>query len=462
MTEALTVLVNVYALFTLLMLVVRFEQGLLLLIPLVPLATYTLRTPITGLNAMNLLIYTAFALALFRRLRHGGPLPPATWPIITFFALSLVYWMTGWLNYRDNLELPYNAWLRFLNLERWVLYSLLYFTYFFGWSPQIPARQGFAWMLGGFSIVATYNVIEALQPSEYLLGSQRVGGLFGQANSNGIFLASYGLLPVVFASTTRSALRRALYWGIFALGVWGVFVSVSRTALLCLIMGLLVYAFYRSRRTFAWMFVLLCLSVPLAPLVLPDYVLERYESTMGGSDYEGVAGRFEGSTANRLVQNVAGLKLFVESPIVGHGLAGFYYRSPRYLPPGAPDVTRAVHSTFLMLITEGGIVWLAGFLWLLASLGMAGKRLHEESADEETRLLGLFFLAAMASKILANFASTEFVTGDVTSYIWISAAFVTLLHLQVGVRAKGLSRAAVPSPWRPRARPEIRPPVTHG
>ena len=462
MTEVMQVLVSVYGAFTLIMLVVRFERGLMLLIPLVPMATYSYRSPITGLNLSNLLIYTAFALGLFRRLRHGGPLPPATWPIVTFFALSLLYWLTGWITYRDTSLYAYDPWNRFINLERWVLYTLLYFAYFFGWSPQIPVRRGFAWILAGFFIVATYNVFEAVRPSAYLEYSGRAGGVFGQANSNGIFLASYGLLPVVFASTTRSGLRRALYWGIFALGVWGVFMSVSRTALICLIVAVLVYAFYRSRRTFAWMFVLLCLSVPLAPLVLPDYVLERYESTLGGSDYEGVAGKFEGSAANRVVQNQAGLKLFLESPIIGHGLSGFYYRSPKYLPPGAPEVTRSVHSTFLMLIVEGGILWLAGFLWLLASLGMAGKRLFEHGPDEETRLLGLFLLAAMASKILANFASTEFVTGDVTSYIWISAAFVSRLQQQVGVRSKALSHPAAQPAWRPRARPEIRPPVAHG
>jgi hypothetical protein len=92
-------------------------------------------------------------------------------------------------------------------------------------------------------MVAAYNVIEALRPGTYLIASGRAGGIFGQANANGIFLASYGLLPVVFASTTRSVGRRALYWGIFALGIYGIFVSGSRTGLICLVSALLVFAF---------------------------------------------------------------------------------------------------------------------------------------------------------------------------------------------------------------------------
>ena len=93
---------------------------------------------------------------------------------------------------------------------------------------------------------------------------------------------------------------------------------------------------------------------------------------------------------------------------------------------------------------------------------MTGKRLYETGPDEETRLLGLFFLACMVSKILANFASTEFVTGDVTSYVWIVAALVLRMQNEIGVSARAVAPAPVRQTWRPRARPEIRPPVTHG
>jgi len=461
-TQILQLLVGVYGLFTLIMLVVRFERGLILLVPIVPLTTYAYRSPITGLNLNNLLIYTAFSMGLLRRMGQRGPLPPATWPIITFFTFTLFSWLIGWLNYRNNSWYPYETWNWFINIERWVVYALLYFAYSFGWSPRIPVRRAFAWMLAGFFIVAAYNLIEAAWPSQYLVISGRAGGLFGQANSNGIFLASFGLLPLVFASTTRSAARRVLYWGIFVLGVYGTLFSASRTGLICLVAGLLLFTFYRSKRAFAAMAVTLCLLVPLGPLLLPKLVLERFESTVGGSEYEGFAGEFEGSTANRLVQYQAGLKLFMESPIIGQGLGGFYYRSPKYLPPGAPEVARSSHSAFLTMGVDGGILTLAGFLWLLASLARAGKRLYEEGPDEETRLLGLFLLVSMASKILANFASLEFVTGDVTAYVWISAALVSRLQGQVGVRSRVVTRPVARPAWQPRAGPEVRPPVMHG
>jgi O-antigen ligase len=210
------------------------------------------------------------------------------------------------------------------------------------------------------------------------------------------------------------------------------------------------------------MVVLLCLLVALAPVLLPKNLLERYKSTFAGSEYEGVAGNFEPSTANRVVQNQAGLKLFMDSPIIGHGFEGFYYRSPKYLPPGAPEITRAAHSSFLMLGVGGGIISLAAFFWLLTNLGMAGKRLYEDGSDKEARLLGLFLLAAMVSKVLANFASTEFVTGDVTSYVWISAALVSRLQGDIRSRAPSAVRQKTRSTWRSRPVFGAHPPVMHG
>ena len=458
MTAVLTVLVSTYAVFTLVMLVVRFERGLLLLIPVVPLATYTYRTPIMGLNLNNLLIYTAFSMGVLRRIGHRGLWPPATIPLVTFFGLTLLSWLLGYINYRHD-PYPYETFRWFVNIERWVLYTLLYFAYYFGWSDKIAERTGFHWMFVGVLIAAVYNVYEIIFSSAYLSYSGRAGGLFGQANSSGIFMASYGFLPLALAGTVRGA-RRVLYAGAFLLCAYGVIVSGSRAALLCLAAAGLVFAFYRSKRAFLWLLVGMAISVPASSFLLPKGILTHYESTFEGSDYEGVAGKFEGSAANRIVQNQAGFKLFLDSPILGHGLGGFYYRSPKYLPPGAPDVTRSPHSTYLSFAVDGGIPILASLFWLLATLGLNGKRMYESDAPEEERLYGLFLLACVVAKALANFFNTEFITGDVTSFLWITAALVSRAYTKVPVRSA--VRQPVQTPWRSRARPEARPPVMHG
>lgn len=458
MNLALQILVSTYALFTLIMLVVRFERGLLLLIPVVPLATYTYRTPVMGLNLNNLLIYVAFSMGLLRRIGRQGSLPPATLPLLTFFGLTLISWLVGYLNYRNDAY-AYETLRWFVNIERWVLYTLLYFAYYFGWSDKIPERTGFHWMFAGVLIAAVYNVYEMIFSSAYLAYSGRAGGLFGQANSNGIFLASYGFLPLALAGTVRGG-RRVLYAGAFLLCTWGVIVSGSRAALVCLVAAGLVFAFYRSKRAFLWLVLGLAISVPVGSVLLPKSILTHYESTFQGSDYEGVAGNFEASAANRVVQNEAGVKLFLDSPILGHGLGGFYYRSPKYLPPGSPDVTRSAHSTFLAFAVEGGILSLGALFWLLGTLALNGKRLYESGAPEEERFYGLFLLVCMVAKIIANFFNTEFITGDVSSFLWITAALVSRVYAKVPMQS--FATKPIPSPWRPRARPGVQPPVAHG
>ena len=92
--------VTIYAVITLMLLVVRFERGLLFLLPLVPITGYTYHSPITGLNTVNLLIYTAFAMGLFRRMsKRSESLPPSTLPLVSFFILTLVSWVLGTINY---------------------------------------------------------------------------------------------------------------------------------------------------------------------------------------------------------------------------------------------------------------------------------------------------------------------------------------------------------------------------
>jgi hypothetical protein len=455
------VLLTLYALITLIMLVARFEWGVVLLMPLLPLAMYTYRSPITGLNTNNLLIYTAFAMGFLRRLENRGmPLPPATGAMLILMGFTLLAWVIGYINYRS---VGYQTWEVLINLERWILYALLYFAIYFGWSDKVPMRRVLVFMFIGVLAAALANVAEIFHPSAYMQKTGRAGGLFQQANSNGIFMASYAFLPVVLAATTRSPFARLLYRVTFVLCVGGVLLSISRAAFLCLIMSALVYAFFTSRRLFAVIVLAMCLMVPAYSVVLPEKAVKRIEETFtGGSRYKGAMGKLEESAANRVVQDLAGLKLFMDSPIFGHGLSGFYYRSPRYLPPAAPPVTRMVHSSFFWALVEGGILTTGAFLWLLFKLWEMGKRLYDAAGDEPDRLMGLYLMTIMVSKVIANFFNLDFFTGDVSSYVWVTAGLVAWrsLRLPEAVRAPALQPSR--QGWRPRPGPGVRPPVMHG
>jgi hypothetical protein len=453
-----------YAAITLVTLVTRFQTGLLLLLPMIPLTTYAYRSPITGLNATNLLIYSAFGLSLLRRMGQAGRgLPPATLPLVMFFSATLIAWLVGIVNYRGQ---DYDAIRNLINVERWVLFMLLYFTYFFGWSGKIPIQTGFRWLFAGIALAAAYNLVELVNPSTRYLLSDRNPGLFRQANSNGIFLASYLFLAPVLMAAVRRSIYKWFYGAVFLLCIYGMILSLSRAAFLSFVFGGLTYAYFRSRRVFSALLLALLILVPTYTFVLPVKVAERIAFTFAGSKYEGVAGEFEGSAANRLVQSIAAFRLFLESPVIGHGLGGFYRRSPKYLPPDAPGVTRALHTTFFWALVDGGILVVLAFFWLLASLGLEGKRLYDSRAAEPDRLLGLYLMTIIVAKTIANFFNTEFLTGDVSAYLWIAGALVSLKNLQLRETAGAVTERAPPqrirSGWRPRGSAPLASRTRHG
>jgi O-antigen ligase len=452
--------VTVYAIATLIMLVVKFEIGLLLLLPLLPLVMYTYRTPVTGLNTNNLLIYTAFAMSLMRAMGSGRKgLPPVTLPLVVFFGATLIAWFVGILNFRGQ---GYDAVRVLINMERWLLYTLLYFAYFYGWSGQFSVYTAARWMLAGLMIVTGYTLIELAHPSEYLRITGRAGGVFAQANANGVFLASFAFLPVALAEVEKRTSWRWIYLAGFGACVAAQLMSASRSAFLCFLAGGLAYTFYRSRRAFAIAFLGLCILVPFYKIVLPETLAARFEATRGRSSYEGVAGHLEMSAANRAVQYKIGMQLFLESPVIGHGIDGFHYRSKKYLPPDAPMVARAVHTTFIKVLTEAGIIGIGCFFWLLLSLGWQGIRLYRSSAGEHHRFLGLFLITIVFAKVVANLFHTEFLTGDVTSYLWVTAGLVSWLNLRLPERRKAEVQEPVRSAWRPREPRPTATGATHG
>ena len=258
-------------------------------------------------------------------------------------------------------------------------------------------------------------------------------------------------------SLSRSVFAKIFYLGCFGLCIVGIAISASRASFISLVAASLVYAFYTSRRVFALLLIAFVVVVPSYRIFLPEVVSERIEETFGRSEYKGFAGKFDRSSANRIVQNIAAFKVFAESPILGHGLGGFYHRSPKWLPPDwRGGNARVAHSTFVWALTETGAVGLVALVWFLGGVALEGLRLYQNSDIQEERLMGLFLLTSMIAKSIANFFNTEFLTGDVSAYLWVSAGLVAWMNLQRKAHAAAEARQTIKSTWRPQARAPAR------
>jgi O-antigen ligase len=171
----------------------------------------------------------------------------------------------------------------------------------------------------------------------------------------------------------------------------GVLISLSRGAILMVVVGLLILAWCRSRRTGA--LAVLTLGALLV-LATPFFVAWRLGASPVGA--ASAASSFHEASLWRLQMVVAGLRMFLTSPIWGVGLGQFHYLSPRYLPSDVA-ITYSC-STFVTVLAEQGMLGIVALLAMLASMGWTLLR----SAAQEARLALVMLAAFTCASLLAE------------------------------------------------------------
>lgn len=184
----------------------------------------------------------------------------------------------------------------------------------------------------------------------------RAAGPFVNPNYFGLLEASGMAAALAWATRTPSRrLRIALLVVVAILGV-GLLVSLSRGAMIALLLGVIGLAFARSR---AWGVAAIVIGMALILAIYPAFVEWRLGQTNGlasSSSYLIIAE----SDASRLDAVLAGPKLFLSSPIFGVGWGHYSFLS------GA--VSRistgiAAHNWYINVLAELGAVGIA--LWTL-------------------------------------------------------------------------------------------------
>lgn len=130
-------------------------------------------------------------------------------------------------------------------------------------------------------------------------------------------------------------------------------------------------------------------------------------------------------TANyRLVSWAMALTGFLESPLWGQGLGSYLYLDPWV--SGAFDEYPAamIHNTFLQILYNGGLVHLAGYMFLffsvLSSPGWLGPGAGGQERKGTRLLLGSFFVSFL---VYSAFSVTLFKITD-AAIIWFMAGFL--------------------------------------
>lgn len=268
----------------------------------------------------------------------------------------------------------------------------------------------------------------------------RAEGSIGQSNELGAFLAITTVFAGALVPGARSWFARLLLLGGTVLGVYGVILSVSRGAVLAVILGL-GYVTLRSSRILTLLFVLVLAT---SPLWAPDYLKERITGTQveaEGTDEE----ELEGSAQLRIDTWKAITRIVTEHPLDGVGFTGLEFVLPEAGTALGMEVKDSAHNTYLRFLAEMGIFGLLLFLYLLWRCLVLAHAAIRAATTRFDRQIGVGLAAATLALAASCAFGDRFFNILISGNFWILCALVNdvLLERQAEERALASARLAL-------------------
>lgn len=185
------------------------------------------------------------------------------------------------------------------------------------------------------------------------------------------------VLPLAITFAMKSETNKWLYRGILAAIGFAIFLSISRSAMLCALVAILVLAAtWGARARLIALAVLMALSA-VVYLTVPGVLGTITRLFTGVGD--------DPSIASRTGSYDIALEFFLRSPILGRGFGTFL---PKYW---------ILDNGYLGLLIEGGILGFAGLLVLIVAAGICARQARKRAVGEFDRQLAQALLAAVAA-----------------------------------------------------------------
>jgi O-antigen ligase len=186
------------------------------------------------------------------------------------------------------------------------------------------------------------------------------------------------ILPVAVYLAFTATHRRALQWAQLAVIALAIPLTVSRSGMLGLIIGVLFAFIVASRRQRLWLLCLLPVAVIAFRLVMPGLLGTIRELFLDAGDDVSIDGRVRDYEAVEA--------FFQQSPWIGRGPFTFL-----------PSMYRTLDNQFLGVLIEQGVVGLAAFLALLVVAIVVCVVSGARASDRERRLQAFALAAGLTS-----------------------------------------------------------------
>jgi hypothetical protein len=411
------------ALIALALLFYRPPWGLALLVAIFPMDPWGPRLPVPGVNTETILVGVAFAVTV---LRHGARLPPLRYsgPVIAFIAVMLMAFLVSvpWARGLQTAEGDPAIWMIFKTWKSIVFTALLFFVAYW-WSPAPADRERMltALCVGLFlsSLAGVLDFAFGLHPRS----EGRAVGFVGDPNAMAESIGSMMFVPLflLFDGRARSAAKRAFFAGTYALAGLAIVLSLSRGNWIALLASHFVYLLLVNRALLGGAVVATALVATLGFPLLPKIVRERILSTRetGRVVYQvPLAVNLESSAASRVVFARIGLDMFERSPLWGHGLHAFNYRTPEFGAKYGVLRPKDPHNIAVKLAADAGVIGLGVLAWIVWAVFRCGRRLWR--ADSPEHLLGAVLLACATYVLVSNLSATSFLYAkQISAQFWI-------------------------------------------
>ncbi|MBS0215728.1 MAG: O-antigen ligase family protein [Proteobacteria bacterium] len=235
----------------------------------------------------------------------------------------------------------------------------------------------------------------------------RIKGTFALlgANEFAAFCVTMGVLcfALLIAVKMPKILRALVALGL-ACSVFCILYAYSRTAYVAVALGLIcVLLAWRGRWKLMPLFLVLAIALPA---ILPESVVERYQSTSVEEDKQ------DESTRMRMVYWGIAWDSFVAHPVVGTGFNTF----ARRVNPYHMDT----HNVYLRTLAEGGVVGALVLLALLLALFfLCIKRLRKTPPGSWQYGIALGMLGAWTALVVGNIFGDRFTYYPMIGCFWI-------------------------------------------
>lgn len=310
---------------------------------------------INSLSIGCLIIFWIFLLLIKKKNIRKGKLtkPILIFSVISFFSLVV--------NSRFLVQQEFVVSL--LYLVRWIIYSLLYFV-ILQFDEKFKKRIPQLMLIPGLLIVFVGYVQYFLYPNLrnlYYLGWDehlyRMFSSFFDPNFAGAFFVLYFILVLVlfFESKKRKNTINSLFLGVLGIATFiAIFLTYSRSAILTLIIGILVFLITRRKVIYGLVLILfIAATIVLVPKAF---------KTEGTDLFRKVSSQARISSAQQA------FRIFSDNPVLGVGFNTYRYAKYRYGFTGTKsDPSHAEGGTdvsILFVLATTGIVGFIAYIFL--------------------------------------------------------------------------------------------------